>query len=461
MTPLVSQSLLDALANDEQKRRRRIHDAWEAYHGDHDPSLAVRDGETDDNVTVNLSRLVVDAGVDALYGQAPQWTTGDDAHDAAVDAWHSRRRTQTGATSPFLLTLQKLALNGAVTGHPFVKWSVRKDDPTPRLRVLDPANVTAYWEEDDHEAVYAYKIEWATVNQHGKPAVRRQMIERDGDAWTIRDEERVGGYGKWTVLRTEQWPYPWAPIAGTQNLPCPNEHYGLADLEDDHLALQAAVNYSASNINRIIRLYAHPRDVGYGFTAGELQMAPGQMLTLPSPSARIDTLPMASDLSSSLEFFARLREAMHATTQTPEVAIGKMQDVGAMSGVALSILWGPLVRKTEKKRLTYGPLVEDAIRQYLVLVGAASDVDAVEVETTWPEIVPVNVKEERETAAIDHALGVSRATILANLGYDPEEEAAQRAGEDAASDARRDRMFNAGQTVDAATSADATTDAQG
>lgn len=448
---MIDRTLLDAIRQDEDARHRRLSAAWRAYHGDYDPILERRDGEQADDTTLNLARLVVDAGVQFLYGQEPAWTTGDKALDAVVDAWHRRRRTATGSTSPFLLTLQKLALNGGVTGHAWVKWATA-DGLQPRLRVLDPANVTALWEEDDHESVWAYKIEWQTVSRTGKPVQRRQVIERaTAESWSIVDEERDGPYGKWRHLNTATWPFAWAPIQGTQNLPCPNEFYGTADLENDTLGLQGSINYAASNLAKIIRLYAHPRDVGYGFTASELQMAPGQMLTLPSPDARIDTLPVAGDLSSSLDFLAVLRETMHATTRTPEVAIGKMNDVGALSGVALSILFGPIVAKTEQKRLGYGPIVEDAIRQYLVLTRTIEDVDAVDVETTWPEVVPVNPKEERETALLDHDLGVSRATLLENLGYDPDEESDRRSEEDAAAVERAQRAFDAGDTGDPAT----------
>lgn len=445
----VEQSILDAYQQDEDKRAERIHQAWCAYHGDHAQSLEVRDGEADDNVTLNLSRLVADAAVQALYGQEPAWTTDDERLDGELDGWMRKRP---GRASPFLLTLQKLALNGAVAGHAWRKWSVRAGAP-PRLLVLDPANVWAYWDPDDHETAYAYKIEWRTVNEKGRATTRRQLIERATDtSWTIRDQERIDGFGRWADVSVEVWPYAWPPIAGAQNLPCPNEHYGIADLERDALSLQASINYAASNMAKVLRLYAHPRDVAYGVAARELSMAPGEILCLPSTDARIETLTRVSDLTGSLDYFGRLREAMHAVTRTPEVAIGKMGDVGAMSGVALSILYGPLVAKTEQKRLTYGPLVEDALREYLVLTGAVGSVDDVEVETTWPSIVPVDAEAERRAALVDEQLGVSKATVLEALGYDADLEAERRADEAATAVDAAQAAFDAGHTVDAATS---------
>lgn len=440
----VDEALLRHVEDDERRRHLRYATAWDFYHGDHPQTLTVRPGEANDNVTINLSRLVANASVRALYGVEPGWTTNDQALDDALEAWR-RRHT-------FLLTLQGLALNGAVTGHAWAKWSVPDDGRPPTLKVIDPARVTAFWNPDDHEELWAFKIEWQTVNLSGRPVQRRQLIERTSlDAWTIRDEQRVGNsvLSRWQPIGPPAaWPYSWPPLMGCQNLPCPNEVYGIADLEGDAIDLNRAINASGSSMQKVVRLYAHPRDVGFGFVAKEMQMGPGQMPVIANANARVDTLPMASDLASSLSLFDRLKAAMHATTDTPEVAVGKLDTTGPLSGAAMSILWGPLTAKTEQKRLLYGPMIERAQAQLLVLLGLTDDADQVDVETTWPEIVPVDPLQERQALQIDEQLGASKATVLEKLGYDAVEELAA-SQEEAAADAEvQARLFSAGQTAD-------------
>ena len=68
---------------------------------------------------------------------------------------------------------------------------------------------------------------------------------------------------------------------------------------------------------------------------------------------------MQSDLTSSLAYYARLKEALHEVSRVPEVATGKLESTGALSGVALQLLYGPLVQATEAKRLTYGEMLTE------------------------------------------------------------------------------------------------------
>ena len=444
----LEESLVRARDAEDEERVARYAAAWRWYTGDHPASLKVREGEADDNVRLNFARLVVRAGVRALFGVAPTWTTNDDRLDAVLDAW--RRANPAQRRPGWDLQTQALAINGAVTGHAWAKWSISPDDPYPRLKVLDPAICTAYWAEDDHEDVYAYRLEWATFNRSGRPVERRQIIERDTFAsWTIRDEERTTQSAKWVARSAPVvWPYSWPPILETQNLVCPNEFYGTSDLEEDTLDLNRALNLNASSMQKIVRLYAHPRDVGFGFGAREVQMAPGQMPTIPNPDARIDTLGLLGDLAASLDVYNRLKEAMHSTTATPEVAVGKLDTTGPMSGAALRILYGPLVDSTEQKRLTYGPLVELAQAQALVLLGAVGDTAEVDVETTWPEIIPSDPLQERQALTMDEQLGASKQTILAKLGYNAEEELAVSAEEARASAEAQARLFASGQSGD-------------
>ena len=66
---VVSQHLADAMAIDELERQLRFKRAWQAYHGDAPKPLKVRQGDPDDNVQVNLARVIVDKAVAFLFGK--------------------------------------------------------------------------------------------------------------------------------------------------------------------------------------------------------------------------------------------------------------------------------------------------------------------------------------------------------------------------------------------------------
>ena len=48
-----------------------------------------------------------------------------------------------------------------------------------------------------------------------------------------------------------------------------------------------------------------------------------------------------------------------------EVSVGKVDNIGALSGVALEILYQPLMELTYVKQMTYGPLLEEVNRRAL------------------------------------------------------------------------------------------------
>src|SRR5690606_15610206 len=105
--------------------------------------------------------------------------------------------------------------------------------------------------------------------------------------------------------------------------------------------------------------------------------------------------------------YERLREALHEVARVPEVATGRMENVGQLSGVALSILYQPLIEKTETKRCTYGDLLVELNRRMLALGGFGEDNITV---LHWPELLPGDVLQERQAALLDHQLGVSAST---------------------------------------------------
>jgi hypothetical protein len=145
---------------------------------------------------------------------------------------------------------------------------------------------------------------------------------------------------------------------------------------------------------------------------------------------------MSSDLSSSIDLYRRLVSALHETTRIPEVATGKLDSAGNLSSLALRILYAPLIQKTESKRRTYGQAIEQMFMRALALRGYEEAI----VELVWADLLPSDPEAIRRTALLDAQLGVSRTTILEQLGYDPDVEAENLALEVT----RADDEFNAG-----------------
>lgn len=421
----VERQIAEALSMEEIARLRQFKTAWERYYGRFPKPLKVRSGQPDDNVIVNMARVIVDKGVSFLFGQDVTFeideTTTTPAEEWLASCWQANRQ---------MTFLQKLALNGGVCGHVFVKIVLDPQYAYPRLILLDPATVLPVWDPHDIERVLRYRIQYpATDPDTGKPITIRQWIELDGAVWRITDQVSRADSTQWVTTAENTWPYPWPPIVDCQNLPNPNEYWGLPDLGEDLLQLNESINFVLSNLARIIRFHAHPKTWGRGFTAQQLKIAVDETIVLPSPDAELHNLEMESDLASSIALYERLREALHEVARVPDVATGKLDRTGPLSGVALSILYQPLIEKTETKRRTYGDLLVELNRRMLALGGFGEDNITV---LHWPELLPGDVLQERQAALLDHQLGVSARTLLQQLGYDPELEQQKRQEEDAA-----------------------------
>ncbi len=185
------------------------------------------------------------------------------------------------------------------------------------------------------------------------------------------------------------------------------------------LALNYSLNFTLSNLQRIVRYHAHPKTWGKGFQANELKIGVDETIILPNVNAELHNLEMTSDLVSLLELYKRTKEAMHETSRTPEVAVGKMDTAGQLSGVALQILYQPLVQKTNAKRLTYGEMLIELNRRLLEMGGYGPDN---RTTISWSELLPKNALEERQVLLLDKQLGASNDSLLTKAGYDAEQE---------------------------------------
>lgn len=414
-------SIESQLLADEAERQARYKAGWDAYKGDFPPPLEVKNGQPNDNVLASKCRVIVDASVSYLFGADIGFDLDKKAGDKTPQeewlaaCWAANRK---------MTTLLKLGTNGAVCGHTFARilHPYPQTAPYPRLIILDPANVTVRWDMDDIDMVTRYRIQWNSVNAAtGKAEVRRQDITRqDNGQWLVEDFRSRPGSTAWERTGSELWRWSWPPIIDCQNIPVPNEYYGEADISPDVIALNKARNLALSFWARIIKYQAHQRLWGRGFRDDQVSLGPDNIFIIESEAGQLSTIDPPSNLAGLSEYDRRIEEALHETSRTPAIATGKLENTGQLSGVALQILYGPLLQKVEAKRRTYGDMLVELNRRLLALAGYGENNI---VTITWPEAMPQDVMAERQALQIDTALGVvSKATAAQKLGYNWEQE---------------------------------------
>ena len=414
----VSGALEGAISSDEVIRVRHIQARWDAYMGNLPKPLRVTRNKAgqpiDDNVILPLARIIVDKGRSALFGEEIHFETDDERVDDYLHATWSSNRQST--------LLQNLALNGAIAGHAYLR--LHTNDPYPRITVLDPATVRVFWSPDDIAVRWRYRIEYVTQDMDGKAISRRQDITDQQGSWLIEDYVGDADRRGFRKVAEDVWRFPFAPIVDCQNLPAPGMFYGLSDLEPSVLDLAKGINRTVSNLQRILRYHAHPKTIAKGMSPDDLRVGVDDVLFIPD-SGTLENLEMTSDLNSSMQFYERLMDALFETARIPQVARGKLDNAGSLSGVALRILYQPLLEQTSDKRRLYGDALIEVNRRMAIMGGFGER----QVTLHWPELVPTDPMIDANVALALKDVGVSTATLLSKLGFDPMLEAEKKADE--------------------------------
>jgi len=422
-------------------RKREMHEAWKAYRGQFQKPLKVKKDQPDDNILSNRCAPIVDKGVSFLFGQIVKIEVPDEQDQAYLAELF-------GDDDDMMTLFSKMSHNGGVCGHNFAKVIPATGNMQyPRVIPLDPQIIRTVTLPDDCEIPLAYIIEYPSWNEWQK----RQIIARVDpnsdistagpedleDTWLIANYVRKGSSGTWIQKGDViEWDYPFPPIIDNQNLPNPNEFWGTPDLTPDLIGMNKAIIFVLSNLARILKFHGHPKTWIKGANASQIQTGVDDILVLQSTEAEVGNLEMTSSLADFLSLLADLRADMDEQSRVPAVALGRLADLpkGNISGVALQLLFQPLLEKTILKQRLYGAAIRQLVRVLLVLAGrlAATQMAKYQVKLHWQNLLPVDDLAAAQTAQILQAIGVSDDTLMQQLGYNADDEAEKSAKEDQA-----------------------------
>src|SRR5258708_3481964 len=444
----------DELTDADRARLERIGAAWKAYEGNLEAPLKKMQGEPDDNVMSNRCQPIVDRGVDFLFGKEIEISVEENATQEAQDVldkiW--------GRKEARIPLLQKLGMNGAVAGQAFLRIVPGKDGSF-RLVVVDPSTVFVKTAPQDCETVLLYCIQYSTNEKRdGRPVqvFYREEITRidpesddtqeyeDTDAegydaditWQIQHWTQIGYAGMqpkttgWTPAGEPIiWPYPFPPLFSCQNLPRPNDFWGYADITPDLIGVNNSLNLVQSCINRIEKIYGGPILYAPGTGNASIAIQPGQIIQLPLVENKIEAVHIHTDVANALLFAENLRSDIDEQSSVPGVATGRIAAMprGQLSGIAIELLFMPLLKKTEKKQCSYGELIIDVRKGLVVLSKMSGDID---ITLPWSSPIPHDDLPAIQAAISKMEIGVSKAELQRELGYDPEEQAKLNDAED-------------------------------
>ncbi len=442
------QTLAQAPASQEDRERCiRINEAWQAYHGELQRPLKVSADQPDDNVRTNRCSPIVDKGVSFLFGNVLKIEDGETDDEGPGDNQDFIDGLWGGNDDARMTLLSRAAINGGVCGQVFYKIVPPQGQMKyPRIVVMNPAIIRVVTAPDDCDTVLAFIIEYpGSVDLQRRQIIAR--IDPDGlasvageydvdDTWTITDYVRKGQAGAWIQCGEQQeWPYPFPPIFCNQNLPNPNEFWGRPDLTNDIVEMNRVLNFIQSNISRIVKYHGHPITFATGVGASQIHIGVDDLICLPSPESKLEKLQAMSEFAGLLSIVEDLRSSMDEQSRVPAVALGRLAELpkGNISGVALQLLFQPLIEKTIQKQRLYGEAIRDVTRAAMVVAGIISleEYEDYPVTLHWANLLPIDDLAAAQTALIYQQIGVSNSTIMQQLGFDPDAESEKSIAEDA------------------------------
>lgn len=426
---------------DDKHRQEDQERAWKASRGIYKPPFDPDGEDSKFNVIPDRCGPIVYVGMYLLFGQGVGIDLDENAPAGAADAL----KKAWGDEDDKIVFLQKLAISAGVNGHAFVQVIPPQMDESgeyqgcARFIAIDPSKVSVITDEDDCDQANTFIIDnMFPAPTGGQTRYTRQVYQRvspedespygpiqreDGEmaTWQITRWESLGSQQAWEQKGpTLNWFYPFAPIQACQNLPNPHEYWGTPDITGNDIDMNEANSFVESNTAKIIFNQAHDIVAVEGLNnpnQSAIKVEPGYWPVLPA-GAHLNAVAAHGDIEYSLAYSANLRSDMDERSGINGVVLGRTEQLprGAISGIAIKMLYQTALQKTSSKQHTVGKLVRKLCQIHLYFAKLDPNADTIQVILGWKDPVPVDEFSQWQSAPIEEQMGVSKTTILARRG---------------------------------------------
>jgi hypothetical protein len=358
------------------------------------------------------------------------------AHDSAIESQANRVET---LLTELLAELDAdrldfaLAIDSAVLGDGVMKVTWDPVAMRPRLVVVDPSTLLAWWSPDTPTEAYKYAqhytlpgqaiagLGWSAPGALQPDRLYPIVEEWTGDRWVVT----VAGQ----TARDEANPYGWLPYLVLPNNAGGAEFWGESDL-GDLLDLCRQLNKRLSVLADILDYSGYPVTVLENVDGSDgIVLGPGAKWEMPEGSkAYLLDLLQGGGVDLHITYVDQLRTALHDLAETPRTAFGEAGR--AIAGAALQVELQPLVQKVKRKRRGLASLYRKRNAMLLDLMerfGGAPIGGLRRTVPVWPPILPSDREAEaRVGVQLVNARVRSRRSVAADLGEeDPDGEIAR------------------------------------
>lgn len=439
---------VNQIGNTERETRmKEIDRYWKYYDGDH-PRWLKPDPKTgqDENLVINLCERSIDKMTEfvgipkKIMVPALKNKVSDSAANPIQDELDSMWQEYRYMTPEILQS-------GLLGGHSFLKLYI-EDDGQAAMTLLDPRSVSVFWDATRPKRVLFYRMQWKSGEKNyrqdivpeqllqspvstraASSASSEEVVETalapmdEITGWRIIDYREWGS--SWRVLGEQEWPYNFAPIVDWPTKKRAHSYYGVSALKGGRTGLNDGVNFIASNTARIIKHHAHPKTFVFGAELDAKTEVGGFWDGLDG-EARVETLEMASDLVSTMNFMNFLRGEFFSSSRVLDTASVR-DKLGNLTNFGVRMLFGDQIEAREEITRLAGDGLAEAFRRMLIVNGQTVEG---KLETQWADPLPTDRLELLKGSEIESKLGTtSKETLATDIGRNYESEKEKMAEE--------------------------------
>ncbi len=330
-----------------QNRLARYKELWRFYEGNH--FLNEFDSSGERKTVFNYCGTIVDKAASWFLGNG--WEVkSKQGNELVAEAINAVYRYNGG--NSLLSTLLQF---GAITGDSFVFVTVnQKDDDgrmlpkeqwTVKTSALNPSFVFPFYSGKDGKVMSSCLIQFPVNDaETGKPILYSLYITNK-EIRSFLNEREIGKVPN---------PFGKVNVVHIPNLKRADSAFGVSDIERV-TSINVEYNITANRIRRIIEYHAEPTTVIMGAKLAQLEKAADTVWSGLPVDAKVQTLTLDSDLGATYQWLHELKGEICVISETPLVLLDPTdKPVSNTSGIAMEMLFQPIIEKTNRKRESYG-----------------------------------------------------------------------------------------------------------
>lgn len=329
---------------------------WNFYLGNH------WDGERKDNepqITANFCESFVNKSTAFLMSKG--WYIIDKNDDYSSDNIEYLNRIW-GYNNKDLLSYE-MSQMGSICGDVYM-LVVPDQEGNLKIVMIPPMFVSPKFHPANKDLLLSAIVQFPTRSVNDQTGVN--------SFFTMEiDSKKIVQYVDEKLISTFNHNLNEMPLVFIKNRPLAGSAFGVSDLKSI-ISLNKLYNEKLTDISDIINYHAAPVTIAYGVKIKQLQRGARKMwMGLPPPTeARIENLQLDSDLAAADNHLKNIQQLIHQFGNIPEVSLGKNINISNTSGLAIQLLFQPILDLNSVKQITYGSGIK-AINRICLKYGIA------------------------------------------------------------------------------------------